>query len=379
MLPTATSLRVGVGPSHGVTALPFRSDHPSTHGSIALHLTLQNDRVVACDPDIGFLHRGVEKLFETRDYRQVLALANRHDWIAPFANELGAALAVERLLGVETPPRATWLRTLLAELTRVMAHLAFLPTPTPDGLAPLPLAQQLRAQLVVLWERATGSRMHPMYCRVGGLATDLPAEWLRECRAAIRRVRESDDLLRLQTVHAPEFQALFAGVATLTPAVADAFAASGPVARASGLDRDLRRDDPHLAYGKLAADGVLRIVTHEAGDALARIAVLVDQIGVSCDLVEACIDNLPTGPVTLPMPKSLKVPEGSSYSWTEAPSGIVGWYLVSTGDKTPWRLKVRTPSFAHVSLIPELTRGMSVQDLPAALTSLCYLVGDIDR
>jgi NADH-quinone oxidoreductase subunit D len=372
------SLSFGVGPSHGGTALAISPDHPSAHGSLRLDLALDDDgRILSCEPEIGYLHRGVEKLFEVRDYRQGLMLADRHDWIAAFSNELGAALAVERLLGVEVPQRATWLRTLFAELTRIMSHLAFLPTPVEGVIAPAPTAQELRGGLTDLVERATGSRMHPMYCRVGGLATDLPSGWLTDCRAGIGRVRAAMERLREETLE--PLRRAGVGIATLSTELADSYGASGPVARASAIDRDLRRDDPYLAYASLAAQGALRVVTAESGDAHARFSVLLDQVGASCDLVDACLDSLPAGPVSLPMPKSLKVPEGSAYVWTEAPSGIVGWYLASTGDKTPWRLKVRTPSFAHASLIPELVRGLQVADLPVALASLCYVVGDIDR
>ena len=350
----------GVGPASVARSditLELGTHHPSTHGSLRLRLDLDGDVVVAAEPLVGALHRGAEKLFEVRDYRQVLVLANRHDWLAAFNNEVGVALAVEQLLGLEVPPRATWLRTLLCEVNRVLSHLMFLSYVDPALL-------QLRNGLQHLLEEATGGRIHVVYTRVGGLREDLPAGWVDRCRSLVEELRLPElDLSGL------------AGVGILAPADALAHGVSGPVARASGVDVDLRRDDPVLAYGQLDVP----VVLGTAGDAAERFLCLRRQIDVSLRLIETCLDRLPDGRVNVPMPKTLRVPEGEVYSWGESPSGISGYYLVSRGGATPWRLAMRTASFNNVSALPAVLPGCRVQDLPAILASFFFVVGDIDR
>jgi NADH-quinone oxidoreductase subunit D len=178
------------------------------------------------------------------------------------------------------------------------------------------------------------------------------------------------------------FRSATEGVGRLTPAVVDAYGVSGPPARAAGVDLDLRRDEPYLAYGDLLADGVLRVPVCTAGDALARVEVLVEQARVSLDLARACTDRLRTldrGPVNVRLPKILRAPEGATYAWTENPIGINGYYLVSRGEKTPWRMKLRSASFNNVAALPEVVPGCRVADLVPLLASMFFVVGDIDR
>ena len=357
----------GVGtaalPSSDVV-LELGPHHPSTHGSLRLRLVLDGDLVVQAEPLVGALHRGAEKLFEVRDYRQVLVLANRHDWLSAFSNEVGVALAVERMLGMEVPPRATWLRTLLAELNRVLSHLAFLPGGSP---AVLPLLA-VREVLQEVMEEATGGRLHFVCTRIGGLREDVPLGWTGRCADAVRTVREAVLGAALEFGHHD-------GVGVLPAGTALSYGVSGPVARASGVDVDLRRDDPYLAYGELDVPVVVR----SAGDAAARFGCLREQVLVSLDLVEQCLARLPAGPVDLKLPKTVRAPEGTTYSWTENPSGIMGYYLVSRGERTPWRLAMRTASFGNVSALPAVLPGCRVQDLPAVLASFFFVVGDIDK
>lgn len=355
------SVVAGVGAAAGRCdiTLELGAHHPSTHGSLRLRLELDGDVVVTAEPLVGALHRGAEKLFEVRDYRQVLVLANRHDWLAAFNNEVGVALAVEGMLGLEVPARATWLRTLLAELNRVLSHLMFLSYVSPELL-------QLREVLQRVLEEATGGRIHLVYTRIGGLREDLPEGWTGRCRDAVAQVRAG--------VPQPDLSAL-EGLGHLSVEDAVAHGVSGPVARASGVDLDLRRDDPVLAYPELQVP----VVLGSAGDAATRFSCLHRQVAVSLDLVEACLDRLPLGPVNVPLPKTVRVPEGAAYSWTEAPSGIAGYYLVSRGATTPWRLAMRTASFNNVSALPVALPGTRVQDLPAVLASFFFVVGDIDR
>jgi NADH-quinone oxidoreductase subunit D len=222
--------------------------------------------------------------------------------------------------------------------------------------------------------------MHFMFNRVGGLKEDLPAGWLDRARRTIHAVRgrlsDIEDLIHGNEI----FRARTEGVGALTAEQVAAYGLSGPIARASGVDFDLRRDDPYLAYGELG--DVLRVVTRQAGDCFSRFDCLLEQTRVSLDLAEACADRLatlPQGPINLRLPKVLKVPEGETYSWTENPLGINGYYLVSRGEKTPWRLKLRSASFNNIQVLGELLPGHLVADMVAILGSMFFVVGDIDK
>jgi NADH-quinone oxidoreductase subunit D len=360
--------------------------HPSGHGLLRLRLALDGDRVVTAEPVIGYVHRGAEKLFEARDYRQIIVLANRHDWLGAFASELGVVLAAERLAGIEVPPRGVWARTLLAELNRVLSHLAFLGSYPPEVAAAdaaaagsAEAARVARERLLAVMEEIAGGRMHYMFNRVGGLKEELPAGWLGRVGAAAAAVRA--DLPRIGAVLAgPEFRGRANGVGVLSAGQVAQYGVSGPAARASGVDFDLRRDEPYLAYPELA--GALRVVTRTAGDCLARFECVLDQVAVSLDLVDACasrLGSLPRGPLSARIPKVLRIPQGHVYTWTEGPLGISGYYLVSRGGKTPWRLKVRSASFSNVQVLGELLPGHRVADLTMILGSLFFVVGDMDR
>ncbi|MDQ1695902.1 MAG: NADH-quinone oxidoreductase subunit [Frankiaceae bacterium] len=358
--------------------------HPATHGVLRLALTLDGERIVRADPIVGYMHRGAEKLFEARDYRQIIVLANRHDWLSAFSNELGVVLAVERMLGMEVPVRAVWGRTLLAELNRVLNHLMFLGSyPIELGaITPIFYAFREREVLQAVMEEVSGGRMHYMFNRVGGLKEDFPAGWYDRAGEAIalvrRRVRaDIDTLVRGNEI----FRARTRDVGVLTATLAESYGVSGPIARASGLDIDLRRDEPYLAYAEVPPD-VLQIVTRTEGDCLARFECLLDQVYVSLDIAEHCVDvlaGLPAGPINVRLPKVVKAPEGATYAWTENPLGINGYFLVSRGEKTPWRLKLRTASFNNVQVLSELLPGTLVADMVAILGSMFFVVGDIDK
>jgi NADH-quinone oxidoreductase subunit D len=376
---------VGAGAKELATedmVLNIGPQHPSTHGVLRLRLTLDGERIVRAEPIIGYMHRGAEKLFEVRDYRQIIVLANRHDWLSAFANEIGVVLAVERMLGMEVPQRAVWARTLLAELNRVLNHCMFLGSyPLEVGaITPIFYAFREREHLQRVMEEISGGRMHYMFNRVGGLKEDLPAGWLDRVRAAVADVRsrmsDIDDIIRGNEI----FRARTRGVGVLTREQILQYGVSGPLARASGVDFDLRRDEPYLAYGELA--DTLRVVTRTEGDCLARFECLLDQVHVSLDLADRCLDRLtelPPGPINQRLPKVLKVPEGHTYAWTENPLGINGYYLVSRGEKTPWRLKLRSASFSNIQVLGELLPGNLVADMIAILGSMFFVVGDVDK
>ncbi len=354
--------------------------HPSTHGVLRLRLRLDGERVIEAEPVIGYMHRGAEKMFEVRDYRQILVLANRHDWLSAFANELGVVLAAERMLGMAVPERAVWGRTLLAELNRVLNHLMFIGSyPLEVGaITPIFHAFRERETLQAVMEEVSGGRIHYMFNRVGGLKEDLPAGWTTRARQAVAAVRSRLPAIEDLVVGNEIFRARTRGVGVLSPELVHAYGVSGPIARASGVDFDLRRDFPYLAYGALDVP----VVTRTAGDCLARFECLVEQVRVSLDLADACLDRLgelPPGPINTRLPKVLKVPEGHTYAATENPLGINGYYLVSRGDKTPWRLKLRTASFNNVQVLSELLPGTLLADMIAILGSMFFVVGDVDK
>lgn len=386
--PSQRELTAGVGAA-GLAAsdmvLNIGPQHPATHGVLRLRIVLDGERIVTAEPIIGYMHRGAEKLFEVRDYRQIIVLANRHDWLSAFSNELGVVLGVEQLLGMEVPERAVWARTLLAELNRVLNHLMFLGSyPLELGaITPVFYSFREREELQAVMEEASGGRMHYMFNRVGGLKEDLPAGWLGRVEHAIAEVRRRLPDLRNMLLGNEILMARIVGVGVLTPETVHAYGVSGPIARASGVDLDLRRDQPYLAYAELFADGGPgRVVTRLEGDCYARLEVLLEQTQVSLDLAEACVDRLrtlPQGPINVKLPKVLRVPEGHLYTATENPLGLNGYYLVSRGDKTPWRLKLRSASFNNVAVLSRMLPGQLVADMVAILGSMFFVVGDVDK
>ena len=386
--PGQRELTVGVGAGGLATSdmvLNIGPQHPATHGVLRLRIVLDGERIVSAEPIVGYMHRGAEKLFEVRDYRQIIVLANRHDWLSAFANELGVVLGVEQLLGMEVPERAVWARTLLAELNRVLNHLMFLGSyPLELGaITPIFYSFREREELQAVMEEASGGRMHYMFNRVGGLKEDLPAGWLGRVDHAINAVRARLPDLRNMLVGNEILNARTRGVGVLSPDLVHAYGVSGPIARASGVDVDLRRDAPYLAYGELFADGGPgRVVTRTEGDCLSRLEVLLEQTDVSLDLARACLErlrSLPRGPINVKLPKVLKVPEGHLYTATENPLGLNGYYLVSRGEKTPWRLKLRSASFNNVSVLTQVLPGQVIADMVAILGSMFFVVGDVDK
>ncbi len=359
--------------------------HPATHGVLRLRITLDGERITKCEPIVGYMHRGAEKLFEVRDYRQILVLANRHDWLSAFSSEIGVALAVEKMLGMEVPERATWTRTLLSELNRVLNHLMFLGSyPLELGaITPMFYVFREREELQGVMEEIAGGRLHYMFNRVGGLRDDIPAGWLDRAAAAVSLVRSRMPEIESFIVGNPILNARTKGVGVVSREMVKQYGITGPIARASGVDVDLRRDDPYLAYGELfAPGGPGRVITRSEGDSLARLEVLLDQTHVSLDLADACIEvlrSLPPGPVNVKLPKVLKVPEGDGYVATENPLGFNGYYIVSRGEKTPWRLKLRSASFNNMACLGEVMRGQLLADMVAILGSMFFVVGDIDK
>lgn len=364
--------------SERVWTLTLGPEHPAGHGPLAFRLQVDSDEVVTwAEPLIHPLHRGVEKLFESRDYRQALMLADRHDWHSAFGSELGLALTIESALGIAVPPRATLIRTLMAELVRSIHHLRWLGESAWELSRDESLriaARTVRERLTLAHEAISGGRIHPMLVQIGGLRSDAPSDWTVDVAPALavcdRLAEWAESLVAL------------AAVGVLPSRDALEFAVSGPVGRASALALDLRFDDPYCAYPSLISEGILTRSIRSAGGAQARFEVLAEELRVSLHCVEFCLGLLPETagePVNVRLPRTLRVPEGDAYGWTENPTGINGWYLVSRGGPEPYRLKVRTASYANAQALSHILPGTLVSQLPAALMSFLLVSGDLAK
>ncbi|MPZ87816.1 MAG: NADH-quinone oxidoreductase subunit D [Nitriliruptorales bacterium] len=351
--------------------------HPATHGVLRVVIDLDGERIVRATPVIGYMHRGFEKLAEARDYRQIMALVNRHDWLSAFCNECGVALAVERMMGLEVPERAEWIRVLMAEWNRILNHLMFVGSFGLElgAITPVFFAFREREDIQNLMESATGGRLHFSYARVGGLKEDLPRGFLAASEQMVKNIRmrnlEYRDLLQGNEI----FGARTKGVGKLPPDVALDYGVSGPTLQATGVAEDSRVTEPYGVYDQLD----VKVPVGTRGDSYDRFMVLLDRIDASLDIISQCLDRIPPGPVIVKLPKIVKAPEGEIYVRTENPLGQCGYYLVSDGKKNPWRLKMRTPSFNNIAMIPYLLQGALLSDMIAILGSVFFVVGDVDR
>ncbi|HEX6206992.1 MAG TPA: NADH-quinone oxidoreductase subunit D [Actinomycetota bacterium] len=352
--------------------------HPSTHGVLRIVLDLDGERIRRAEPVIGYMHRAAEKLAEHRDWRQVLVLMNRHDWLSAFNNELGWTIAVERMLGVEVPERAQWIRTMMAEWNRVLNHLMFMGSyPLELGaMTPMFYAFREREMIQDLMESATGARMHHSYARVGGLKDDLPRGFLQrsgEVLTWIRaKLRDFDNLIMGNEIIHNRTR----GIGVLPADVAVSYGVSGPVLQASGVPMDSRKDEPYEKYGEVEFE----VPVGRNGDCYDRLWVLVQRMHQSCNIIEQCMEKLPAGEYrSASLPKKINIPEGEIYVRTENPLGLMGYYVVGDGGEYPYRLKMRTASFSNVSVLPWLLRDQLLPDLIAILGSVFFVVGDVDR
>ncbi len=360
-----TILRLDLGP-----------DHPTRPGLVRIMTKVEGGRISRARVEIGHLHRGVEKLFEVRDHRQIPVLASRHDWQAPFVGEVGSCVVIERAAGIEVPARAAWLRTALFELTRIMSHLSFLAwVPHRADDSELSAATHRSLESVhELWRRYSGNRVHPMVSRVGGLAVDLDAEvevrwrsWLDEACELAGRLTD--------TLADPALRGT-ASVGVIEAALVDPLGLSGPVARASGIDLDLRRHPGHLAHDAVDVPTVQAPTT---GDARARLTWLAREIPASASICRQVLDGLPSGPIQTRLPATLKIPVGTTWSTLEAPWGRADVVLVSRGGTTPWRLALRTPTFADVQALEHVLVGAHLEDVEPIIASLGWTLGDLDK
>ncbi len=361
----------------GEMSLSIGPAHPATHGVLRIVLDMDGERIRSATPVIGYMHRGFEKLAEHRDYRQIMALTNRHDWLSGFNNELGVALAVEKMLEMEVPDRAQWIRMILAEWNRILNHLMFMGSYLLElgGITPMFYAFREREDIQYLLESATGGRLHFTYNQVGGIKVDLPKGFLKQSAdlSTMVRARLHDyvDLVLGNEI----FHARTKGVGPLPPEVALAYGVTGPTLQATGVPEDSRVTEPYLKYGEID----VHVPTGDNGDSFDRFSVLLGRIEASLDIIDQCHDMIGPGPVNQKLPKIVKAPEGFTYVRTENPLGQLGYFLQSDGSKNPWRMKMRTPSFSNVQALPYLLKGALVPDAISILGSVFFVVGDVDR
>ena len=336
--------------------------HPATHGTLRIVVKLDGEQVLSCEPVMGYMHRGYEKLTEVRNYPQVTTLINRIDWLGSFANEVPFILAAEKLMEIEAPPRAQWIRTVLFELSRIANISLFIGDMALHIGAMTAAFYAFRDREFVLnqIEAATGGRFHPNFDRIGGLKDDLPKGWVADTKAAMEKIRDFCDQMETLVEGNEIFQARTRGIGVIPAEIALQYGLSGANLRASGVDWDLRRDQPvGLAWDQVEWN----VITHPDGDSFARFWVRLQEIREACNIVDQLLDGLPSGP----------------YMATENPLGEMGYYVVSQGGLGPFRVKIRTASFNNVSVVPWVCRGVYVPDVVTILASLYFILGDIDR
>ena len=362
----------------GDMILNLGPQHPATHGTLRLVVRLDGERVLAADPVIGYMHRGYEKLTEFRTYPQITTLINRIDWLSSFANEVPFIHAAERLMDIEAPPRATYIRTILTELSRISTFILFLGEMglQVGALTPAFYGFRDREHVLNLIEAATGGRFHPNFNRIGGIKEDVPWGWVSETRSVMKLVLDSCDQFEDLVAGNEIFQTRTKGIGVIPGEIGANYGVSGSNLRASGVDWDLRRDGPpYLAYPDLD----FRVWTHPDGDSYARYWVRLQETREAVRMVLQLLDGLPPGPIMAKVPRIIKVPEGEIWVETENPLGQMGYYVVSKGATGPFRVKIRSASFSNVSILPWMLRGVYVPDVVTILASLYFILGDIDR
>lgn len=355
--------------------------HPSTHGVLRLVLKLRGERVVDCVPVMGYLHRGLEKIFEWRTYHQGPRYADQADYVAAMLNEHAYAGAAEAIGRIEVPRRAEFLRVIVDELSRCASHLVWLGTYGLDVGATTPMLWCFRdrEEILDMFEEICGSRMNFNYYRPGGLLYDFPPGMLGKISRFLDRFEKAIDADYREILEGNEiFLERTVGVGTIPRDVALEYGLTGPVARGSGVDWDLRRDRPYSIYSELTT---LRPVVFSEGDAFARYQVRVGEMKLAIQLIRECIDKLPGGPVRARLGHVWKCPRGEAYYTVEGAKGEVGFYMISRGgnDPNPFRAKMRGASFLNLQVLPLLVKGGLVADLVAILGSIDIVLGEVDR
>ncbi len=404
-IPTVMQVREELRGSEDVMQVNFGPNHPSTHGVLRLVVDLYGEEVVGLRAVIGYLHTGFEKNMEQKTWWKAITYPERIDYVSFQYNELVFVLAIEKLLGIAVPPKATWMRTLLCELNRLHSHLVWLGTSALEigAISMFWYAFRERDMILDLFELVGGVRMHTRYFQAGGLAEDVPIGFYDECRKFAewmpKAVDDYEGLVDRNAIWLERTQ----GVGLLSAQDAIALGQSGPVLRASGVDWDLRQRQPYLAYAEVDFD----VPVYLEGDVYARYRVRMDEMRQSARIVHQCLDRLEEmhgepwiaddRKVVLPPREELhtsmeslihhfkivtegyRVPEGEVYVTVESPRGEMGCYVVSDGGPRPWRVKFRAPSFVATSAAPTIMTGALIADMIAIVGSLDTVMGEVDR
>jgi NADH-quinone oxidoreductase subunit D len=376
--------------------------HPSTHGVLRVLLEIDGETVVRIMPDIGFLHTGIEKTCEAKFYQQVVPLTDRIDYLCPMTNNLCYVLAVEKLLGLEIPPKAQWMRVLMNELTRINSHLVWLGTHALDlgAMTVFLYCFREREEILKLFEAISGQRMMTSYFRIGGLALEPPLGFFDRVRKFAGYFPEKVDEYENLLTGNPIWMMRTKGVARMTAEDAIALGASGPTLRGSGVDFDLRRDMPYSSYEKFQ----FKVPVAHEGDVFARYMCRVRELRESNAIVKQALDGMPEGPikadapgVVLPDREKMKtqmealiyhfkiitegfaVPAGEVYQAVESPRGEMGYYIVSDGTAKPYRAHMRAACLANLQTLPKMCEGGLIADVVAAIGSIDIVLGEIDR
>ena len=352
--------------------------HPSTHGVLRLILKLDGERVVSCDPVIGYLHRGVEKLCESRDYTQIVLITDRMDYVAAATNNLGYVETIEKLMSIEVPRRARYIRTILSELQRVASHLLWLGTHAADlgALTVLLFSLRERELILDLFEEYCGARLTYNSMRIGGLPLDLPPGWDRRvrefCALLLPKVDEYEQLL----THNRIWRERTRNVGIISAADAIAIGLSGPPLRGSGVPRDIRKHEPYAAYSEFEFDVPLGMT----GDTYDRYLIRIEEFRQSVRILNQALDGLPEGPIMAKVPRLIKPPAGETYHAIESPKGELGYFIAADGkSNAPYRFRVRPPSFCNLQALPQLVKGHLVADVVALIGSIDIVLGEVDR
>lgn len=400
----AMSIEPEPGLGEGRMVLNFGPQHPATHGTLRLQLHLEGETIVKAEPEIGFLHTGFEKLGESRNYNQFITVTDRMNYMSAMSNNIGFALAVEELLGIEVPPRAQMIRLIMAELSRISDHILCVGLQGMDlGAFSVMLWSFIqREHLYDVFELTSGGRLTTSYTRVGGLAFDLPEDVIPRIEKFLAKVPEVLDETEYMLSHNRIFIERTQGVGVITKDLAMEYGVTGPNARAAGIDYDLRRDRPYMGYENFDFD----VPVVPQGDAYARYKIRLAEMRESLKILRQAIDNLPSGPVDclggkvrtpskndvytkmeslihhfiLSMPgHGHTTPKGEIYHATESPNGELGWYIVGNGDAIPYRVRVRSPSFYNYCGINHMLEGRGLADIVSTLGSLNVIAGELDR
>ena len=376
--------------------------HPSTHGVLRLVLELDGETITRADYDIGYLHTGIEKTCESLTYSQAITLTDRVDYLAPLSNNLCYCLAVEKLLGLEIPPRAQYIRVLLTELTRLNSHLVWLGTHALDigAVSVLLYCFREREEILNIFEFVSGQRMMTSYFRIGGLAVPPPLGWEKRVERFIHRFPAKVDEYETLLTRNPIWLKRTRGVGIFRSEECLAWGVSGPILRASGVSWDLRKVHPYSGYEKFDFE----VPTRTEGDVYARYQVRMAEMRESVKIIRQALDGIPEGPLKADAPKfvlpdrekmktqmealiyhfkiiteGFHPPVGDSYQSIESPRGELGFYVVSDGSPKPFRVHMRTPSFVNLQALPKMIEGLLVSDAVACIGSIDIVLGEIDR